>query len=448
MIKVSIILPSLNVNDYIDECMQSVLNQTLADIEIICVDAGSKDGTREKLADHAKEDRRIRIIDSDVKSYGYQMNLGIREAKGEYIGIVETDDYIHPDTYERMYCAAKEKDLDLVKTDFNYFIDFNGKRVFAPYFRDIEDNYNKVISLKETPYALRFPQQNAIWSGIYRRDLIEKNAIYFHESPGASYQDTGFALLFTMYADRIMFLSDRLYNYRQDNAGASVRNDSKYAIIAEEYGWIYEEMTKRGLLGEYFQALYGHFRLVSYEWNLGRLSEEAGEKFLAHIKNENAPDYDGTLVGEDPEWRSRTEKCLSGDRELSSALRNNQAAQRRTLRTLLDLEKRSEKIVIVPAGRIAGAVVEFFGGLGVDKVVSLADNSIEKQGEKTQGFAIESVESAIQKYSDASFLVAMREGSDQIIRQLTDAGIKRDRIECITSRPLTGRALLTQIGGL
>lgn len=446
--KVSVILPSLNVKEYIDECLQSVLNQTLSDIEVLCVDAGSTDGTREKLANYAKEDSRVRVIDSDVKSYGYQMNLGIREAKGEYIGIVETDDYIHPDTYETMYSAAKEKDLDLVKTDFNYFIDFNGQRIFAPYLRDIEDNYNKVISLKETPYALRFPQQNTIWSGIYRRDLIEKNAIYFHESPGASYQDTGFALLYTMYADRIMFLPDRFYNYRQDNAGASVRNDSKYAIIAEEYSWIYDEMKKRDLCGKYFEALYGHFRLVSYGWNLGRLSQEAGEKFLTYIRNENAPDYDGTLIGEDPEWRSRTEKLLSGDRESNSAMRNNQEIQMTTLRTLLDLEKRSEKIVIVPAGRIAVAAAEFYAFLGADKVVSLADNSAEKQGQKIEGFIVESVESAIQKYPDAAFLVAMKEGSDQIITQLTDAGIERDRITCISTRPLGGRALLTQIGGL
>ena len=86
--KISIIMPSLNVVEYIDECIKSVLNQTLTDIEILCVDAGSEDGTWEKLEQYASNDVRVKLIRSERKSYGYQMNLGIKAAKGEYIGIV------------------------------------------------------------------------------------------------------------------------------------------------------------------------------------------------------------------------------------------------------------------------------------------------------------------------------------------------------------------------
>ena len=80
---VSILMPSLNVVKYISECMESVIRQTLKDIEIICIDAGSTDGTFEKLVEYTEKDNRIRIIKSDRKSYGYQMNLGIDAAKGE-----------------------------------------------------------------------------------------------------------------------------------------------------------------------------------------------------------------------------------------------------------------------------------------------------------------------------------------------------------------------------
>ena len=100
MPKVSVIMPSLNVVQYIQECMESVVRQTLSDIEIICVDAGSTDGTLEILQEFAKKDQRMSIIVSDKKSYGYQMNLGLKAAKGEYIGIVETDDFIEPNMYE------------------------------------------------------------------------------------------------------------------------------------------------------------------------------------------------------------------------------------------------------------------------------------------------------------------------------------------------------------
>ena len=94
MAKVSIIMPSLNVAGYICECMESVIHQTLKDIEIFCIDAGSTDGTLEILERYAGEDERIRVVHSDKKSYGYQINLGIDMALGEYLGIVETDDYI------------------------------------------------------------------------------------------------------------------------------------------------------------------------------------------------------------------------------------------------------------------------------------------------------------------------------------------------------------------
>ena len=96
-------MPSLNVVQYIDECIQSVINQTLKEIEIICVDAGSTDGTYEKLLKYAELDSRIRIIVSDVKSYGKQINTGIQQAKGKYIGIVETDDFIDSNMYEQLY---------------------------------------------------------------------------------------------------------------------------------------------------------------------------------------------------------------------------------------------------------------------------------------------------------------------------------------------------------
>ena len=78
---VSVIMPSLNVVKYIDECIQSVLNQSLKEIEIICVDAGSTDGTYERLKEYETNDSRVRVILSDKRSYGYQVNLGIKESK-------------------------------------------------------------------------------------------------------------------------------------------------------------------------------------------------------------------------------------------------------------------------------------------------------------------------------------------------------------------------------
>ena len=114
-VKISALLASLNVADYIEQCIRSVMDQTLREIEILCIDAGSDDGTAEIIRRLAEEDDRIQFITVDVRSYGYQMNLGLKIAKGEYIAIVETDDYIDTDMFEQLYKKASQYSLDMVK---------------------------------------------------------------------------------------------------------------------------------------------------------------------------------------------------------------------------------------------------------------------------------------------------------------------------------------------
>ena len=119
--KVSIVLPSLNVSKYIRQCIESVINQTLKEIQIICVDAGSTDGTLDILQEYANADSRVSIITSEKKSYGYQMNLGFKAATGEYLGIVETDDYADPEMFETLYNCAIKNSLDVAKSGFYYY---------------------------------------------------------------------------------------------------------------------------------------------------------------------------------------------------------------------------------------------------------------------------------------------------------------------------------------
>lgn len=109
MCKVSVIMPCLNVAEYMEKCLNSVVCQTLKDIEILVIDAGSTDGTAEIIRSYMEKDPRIRFIHSDRKSYGYQVNLGLSAAQGEYVGIVETDDWIEPDAYEILYQYAGDR---------------------------------------------------------------------------------------------------------------------------------------------------------------------------------------------------------------------------------------------------------------------------------------------------------------------------------------------------
>ena len=108
-------MPSLNVGDYMEQCLSSVLNQSLKDIEVICVDAGSTDQTLDIIKKHQIIDKRIKIIHSDKKSYGHQVNLGLKEAKGIYISIIETDDYIDENMFKDLYESSKDNTIDIIK---------------------------------------------------------------------------------------------------------------------------------------------------------------------------------------------------------------------------------------------------------------------------------------------------------------------------------------------
>ena len=118
MTKVSILMPACNVEKFLRECMDSVVGQTLKDIEIICIDDGSKDSTGDILDEYAEQDDRIKVIHKPNSGYGHSMNVGLQNATGEYVGIIETDDFADPDMFEKLYEVAKRTDADVVKSNY------------------------------------------------------------------------------------------------------------------------------------------------------------------------------------------------------------------------------------------------------------------------------------------------------------------------------------------
>lgn len=116
--KVSIIVPVYKVEKYLVQCLDSIVGQTLKDIEIIIVDEGDKDACRYIIDHYEQADKRVIAIHEKNGGYGASVNKGLAIAKGEYIGIVESDDFIAPEMYEEMYNYAKKLDADIVKTPY------------------------------------------------------------------------------------------------------------------------------------------------------------------------------------------------------------------------------------------------------------------------------------------------------------------------------------------
>ena len=119
--KLSVVVPVYNVENYLSKCLDSILKQTLEDIEIICVNDGSTDGSANILQDYKKKDPRIIVLEQENQGLGAARNTGIRTARGEYIGFVDSDDFIEPTMYEKLYEKACKFQLDIVLSLFLQF---------------------------------------------------------------------------------------------------------------------------------------------------------------------------------------------------------------------------------------------------------------------------------------------------------------------------------------
>lgn len=118
MVKVSVIVPVYNVENYLEYCLSGLLNQTLQDIEIICVNDGSTDNSINILQRYQQTDNRIKIITQSNSGQGTARNNAIDIANGEYIGFVDPDDYVSPQMFETLYNQAKAYNADLVEESF------------------------------------------------------------------------------------------------------------------------------------------------------------------------------------------------------------------------------------------------------------------------------------------------------------------------------------------
>lgn len=279
--KVSIVVPSLNSIAYIHECIDSILNQTLKDIEIICVDAGSSDGTLEVLREYERKDSRLKVIVSSKKSYGYQMNLGIKEARGEYLGIVESDDYIKENMYERLYEIAKKYDCEVVKSDYCRFaygnVEYVG--VIKPHFK----KYNLYNALLDPRIDFDNIFRGTIGInqiGIYQLDLFQINQIALNETPGASYQDNGLWFQIFAFAKSAYFLNEAFYMLRRDNPNSSVKNATKVYELCKEYDFIRDFLRKYPEIEKRLVQFCSLHRFGNYCWTLSRIEERFKIDFL------------------------------------------------------------------------------------------------------------------------------------------------------------------------
>lgn len=306
MPKVSIIVPAYNVAEYLDQCMTSLVNQTLKDIEIICINDGSTDNTLEILKRYQAQDPRIKVIDKENGGYGIGMNIGLDAATGEYIGIVEPDDYVKTSMFGDLYSLAKKHDVDLIKADFYRFVHGEDGKQINQYNALWGDPgaYNRVVDPAEEPIVFKYIMNT--WSGIYKRSFLNENHIRHHETPGASFQDNGFWFKTFCYAKRMYFVDKPYYMNRRDNPNSSVHNRSKVYCMNDEYLYILDFLKEHPEFMERYIGMFGFKRFHNYLFTYNRIGEEFRDEYLLRCQEEfKKADAEGQLKKEvfsEKEW--------------------------------------------------------------------------------------------------------------------------------------------------
>ena len=283
MTKVSILTPCYNVkSEYLSQCFDSLLSQTLKEIEIICIDDGSTDDTGRRLDAYAKRDARIKVIHKPNSGYGDSMNLGLSHCKGEYVGIVEPDDWVEPDMFEVLYRTAEKNKLDLAHCC--HFESRRGQKEIAV----LDDWIPKNVVLNPLIDKSVFMLAPAIWCSLVRRQILHENGIKFLPTPGASFQDTSYAFKLRACARRFMFIDRCLHHYRinEGSSVSSVNSEQKAFCVCLEYDEIFK-FAKRN--SENFRQLKTILPVMEngcYIWNINHLRGELRYCFVKKWQQE------------------------------------------------------------------------------------------------------------------------------------------------------------------
>lgn len=219
--KIDIIVPIYNVEPYLEQCLKSIVNQSMPDIRVICVNDGSTDRSLDILQHFAHADSRISIISQNNKGYGAAINCGLSSATSQYIGIVEPDDFIDPVCFETLYnLAVKSGNADIAKCAYyEYYDNPDGTHQLKSSASSQLPSHLAPFKIEEYPDLLLY--HPSVWSAIYKRKFLEDRKLRFVEAPGAAWTDNPFFISSICCAEKLVWSNECHYYYRKTNPSAS-----------------------------------------------------------------------------------------------------------------------------------------------------------------------------------------------------------------------------------
>lgn len=250
--KVSIIIPIYNTEKYLYKCLESVTGQTLSDIEIICVNDGSTDGSLQIMQEFASKDSRIKIVQKENGGLVSARKAGVEAATGEYIGYVDSDDYIEPDMYEGMYQTAREQQVDMVTC--GYFLEGNYTTthfdtVDSGLYADDKMDYlrdHSIYRMEKKETGLR----GALWCKLYKREILKKVQLEVPESISIA-EDKVCLLHYLLHCKSVYVMKEAFYHWCIHGESMSHKANLNYLnCVNEVYKYLvslyeHENFTER-----------------------------------------------------------------------------------------------------------------------------------------------------------------------------------------------------------
>jgi glycosyltransferase involved in cell wall biosynthesis len=246
MAKVSIIVPIYNVEKYLEKCLNSLINQTLTDIEIILVNDGSTDNSGKIADSYAANDKRIKVIHQKNAGLSSARNAGLACASGTFVGFVDPDDWIDEKTYEKMYSIAMEENCDVVSCAMSNV--YKHGIVPIPKSADVCINLNE-IGLGDFGITYFDIFSSSACNKLYKRDIIEKHKLSFIDNKIIPSEDGIFNIMFLVHATKVRILPDRFYFYVKHYGSITTtkKKDSEFVIkMVSMVSFVKEYVKKNG----------------------------------------------------------------------------------------------------------------------------------------------------------------------------------------------------------
>lgn len=285
---VSVVIPVYNVALYLEQCLETVLSQSLSDIEVICIDDKSTDGSLLILRKYLLKDRRMHLIVNDInRGAAYCRNIGMNEATGKYIAILDSDDYFSADMLEKSYTVAEMQNADIICWE-NYIYD-NTNRIVTRFPRKsayLRHKISKPFRASDIPDMIFEICHIASWTKLFRRSFLENCGIKFQELPTSN--DIYFGMMVLLLASKIACIEEPFVFYRSNRVGqisGVVTFEKHLESTIKACVAVKKKMDEMGLFQKYKRAFYHRvMRLIVSD--LRNLSLDGRKKYIDMLSNE------------------------------------------------------------------------------------------------------------------------------------------------------------------